>query len=114
MSASDLSWRITAHICRACMGRVLAREAIGGLQVYRCSNCGTEREGRGEVSLCCCGIRLGRSMRDAGIRCIPNPSPTPECQSEIVAREVVLEGKAGGPARREPKASNDDELWSEI
>lgn len=71
------------------MGRVLAREAFDGKRIFRCSNCGIEREGASELALCCCGIRLGKAQRDAGIRCVPNQDRTPECMSEVVAREVV-------------------------
>lgn len=85
----EFSWRITKHVCRACMGRVLMRETFEGRRVYRCSNCGIEREGRSELALCCCGIRFGKAQRDAGIRCLPNPMRTPECMSEIIAQEVV-------------------------
>ncbi len=91
--AEEFSWRITKHICRACMGRVLARETFDAKRLYRCSNCGVEREGRGESAICCCGIRLGKSQRDAGIRCLENLQRTPECMSEIIAAEVVLQKK---------------------
>lgn len=97
------AWRVTAHICRACMGRILARETFDGKRVYRCSNCGIEREGRRESTLCCCGIRFGKSQRDAGIRCLENPRRSPECMSEIVAAQVVL--TQGRPAQ----ASLEDE-----
>jgi hypothetical protein len=94
--AEDFSWSITKHICRACMGRVLARETFDGKRLYRCSNCGVEREGGGTSAICCCGIRLGKSQRDAGIRCLENPRQSPECMSEIVASQVVL--TTGKPA----------------
>jgi hypothetical protein len=73
------------------MGRVLARESVDGRRTYRCSNCGAEREGASEAAICCCGIRFGRGRRDAGIRCVPNPSPTPECPAEIVAVQAVFD-----------------------
>ena len=82
------------------MGRVLARETFDAKRIYRCSNCGIEREGRGEAALCCCGIKFGKAQRDAGIRCVVNTHRTPECMSEIVAQEVVL--KTGAPAPRPP------------
>lgn len=47
-------------------------------------------------ALCCCGIKIRKMGRggkagalvDAGVRCIPNPSPTPEFPSLYVASEV--------------------------
>lgn len=78
------------------MGRVLTRETFDGKRLYRCSNCGIERDGRSELALCCCGIRFGKAGRDAGIRCLPNPARTPECMSEVIAAQVVL--SPGKPA----------------
>jgi hypothetical protein len=86
----EFEWRITRHVCRACLGRVLMRETFDSKRVYRCSNCGIEREGKSESALCCCGIKFGRATRDAGIRCVPNANRTPECMSEVVAQEVVV------------------------
>ena len=80
------------------MGRVLMRETFDGKRLYRCSNCGIEREGRAEQALCCCGIRFGKAGRDAGIRCLPNPLRTPECMSEVIAMEVVHAARPGKPA----------------
>lgn len=91
VDTQDLTWALTAHVCRACMGRVLMRESVDGRRVYRCSNCGAEREGANEAAVCCCGIRFGRGRRDAGIRCVPNPAPTPECPAEIVAVQAVFD-----------------------
>ena len=101
----DFEWRLTKHICRACMGRVLMRETFESKRLYRCSNCGIEREGRAETALCCCGIRFGKGARDAGIRCVPNPARSPECMSEVVAQEVVL--KTGKPAPSPVEDSDD-------
>lgn len=89
MNESEFQWTITRHICRACMGRVLKRESFDGKRHYRCANCGIEREGVSESAMCCCGMKLGRAQRDAGVRCITNPLRTPECMSEIVATQVV-------------------------
>ena len=106
MSAEEFTWRITKHVCRACMGRVLARETFEAKRIYRCSNCGIEREGRAESALCCCGIAFGKGKRDAGIRCVVNPERTPECMSEVVAQQVVLgAGKPVSPV--DPDESED-------
>ena len=91
--AEDFEWRLTAHICRACLGRVLTRSTFDHKRIYRCSNCGCEREGRTETALCCCGIAFGKVRRDAGIRCVPNPLRTPECMSEVVAIQLLAGGK---------------------
>lgn len=85
------TWSITNHICRACLGRVLHHESFDHRMLWRCSNCGIEREGPAETSLCMCGLTL-RTKINAGIRCMVNPQKTPECPSEVVAREVRPDG----------------------
>lgn len=80
-------WKITAHCCRACFGRVLVRETFDRRKVYRCSNCGIEVEGRTEMAICCCGIRLKTGV-DAGIRCVTHDNPTPELPAQVVAVQV--------------------------
>lgn len=97
------------------MGRVLARESVDGRRHYRCSNCGAEAEGSSEAALCCCGIRFGRARRDAGIRCVPNPSPTPECPAEIVAVQAVYDAgmAAGKPDTRTRWGEGGAELFEE-
>lgn len=84
---TDYMWRMTDHICRACFGRVLMREGFDGQTVYRCSNCGVERDGVDERVICCCGLKL-RTTVDAGIRCRVNENRSPEFPSEIVAVQV--------------------------
>lgn len=83
---------------------MLVRETFDHKRVYRCSNCGAEREGTSEAAICCCGIKFSRQQRDAGIRCVANPARTAECVSEVVAKQVVL---GRGPALRPP---DDDEV----
>jgi len=84
-----MHWEVTDHVCRACFGRILKRESDDGDGwLYRCSNCGAEAAGRRETVICSCGIKL-RTGKDAGIRCMPNTQPTPECPSQIVAEQVV-------------------------
>lgn len=85
--SADQHWELTPHVCRICLGRVLKRETVGGGQVFRCSNCGVEREGADETVICTCGLKL-KTKIDAGIRCTPNERKTPECVSEIVAQQV--------------------------
>lgn len=84
---SKFLWNLTDHVCRACMGRVVRRRTADGgglLRYYRCTNCGAETRARTVSSLCACGIKLNTG-RDAGIRCVRNDNPRPECPSEIVA-----------------------------
>lgn len=76
-------WRIEPHVCRACGGRLLSREAGKDGDEYRCSNCGAAATGRRPWVLCGCGIRI-RGAIDAGLRCKPNPRPSPESPGEIV------------------------------
>lgn len=96
MSAETPSWRLAPHVCAVCFGRILARpdpDASEHGTLYRCSNCGAEKRSTRPESLCACGITL-RTGRNAGIRCIPNPSRTPECPAEIVAEEIAAPGKS--------------------
>lgn len=87
--AGGFLWGLTDHACRCCFGRILVRETFDRRKVYRCSNCGLEREGRTESAICCCGIKL-KTGSDAGIRCQHNPEKSPEFPSEIVAAEVEM------------------------
>jgi len=88
-NGDTFAWAITDHVCRSCFGRILARETFDHRRIYRCSNCGIEREGRTEAAVCCCGIKL-KSGADLGVRCQRNPDPRPEFPSEVVAAAVEL------------------------
>lgn len=86
----DMLWKLTDHCCRVCFGRVLVRETFDMRKVYRCANCGVEREGRDSRVICSCGLRL--LMGQTGLlRCERNTSKTPEFPSEIVAGAVNKE-----------------------
>lgn len=85
-------WALTDHICRGCFGRVVMRQTFDRRHIYRCTNCGIEREGRTEAALCCCGIKLKTGV-DAGIRCQRADNPTPEFPSEIVATQAEVPGR---------------------
>jgi hypothetical protein len=75
------------------MGRVLRTVAEDGSVEHRCSNCGTVRMGIAE-SICCCGMKtrevvrggeVVQMSRPVGLRCVPNPEPSPQWPSEIIA-----------------------------
>lgn len=105
---TESRWTLAPHVCRVCLGRLLVTEHQGRRR-WRCSNCGTEAHGATATVLCCCGIKLGKAQRDAGIRCVANPDPRPECMSEIVAVQAVIDGKAARPAPTVVGDSTDDE-----
>lgn len=84
---TDGLWHITPHVCRVCLGRVLRQDKDGGGHVFRCSNCGVQRDGADETVICTCGLKL-KTKIDAGIRCTPNEQRSPDCVSEIVAAPV--------------------------
>lgn len=88
----DFQWRLTSHVCRACFGRVLMRETFDRRKIFRCSNCGAEREGHDSRVICTCGLKL-RTGIDAGVRCVVNKDKSPEWPSEIVAEQVSNAGK---------------------
>lgn len=89
-------WQLEPHICRKCFARLASQPTPGGLRHYACTNCGAAADSQGADALCCCGIKIrkmGRNgkagaMVDSGVRCIPNPNPTPEFPSLYVASEV--------------------------
>jgi hypothetical protein len=78
-------WHLEPHLSHCCSARVLSC-ADGVSSLYRCSSCGTEARGNTPAVLCSCGATVGTSKRDAGLRCMSNPKPTPARPSEI---EVV-------------------------
>lgn len=84
----EFDWKIEPHCCRICFGRVASREKFDGKRLFRCTNCGVEREGVNASSICACGIKL-KTKIDAGIRCVVNGQPTPESPSEIVAQQAA-------------------------
>lgn len=82
--------RLEAHVCRSCFGRLVSEVLPGGRLRYECSNCGLVALGSKPDVLCACGLALrhhgpNRGTVDAGLRCMPNPEPTPEFPSLIVA-----------------------------
>ena len=89
MSEDDRLWTLTPHVCGRCYARILAREHIGEVLVYRCSNCGAEAEGRDPSVICACGS-VSDDGSAAAVRCQVNVDRTPECPGEIVA--VALGG----------------------
>lgn len=102
------SWHLEPHCCRACFGRLLSRETFDRRRIYRCSNCGAEREGSDSRVICCCGLKL-RTGRDMGVRCVVNESKSPEFPSEIVAMQVDPEVAAPRkPTAPAPKRRDDE------
>lgn len=88
-------WTLEPHVCRHCFGRLVSAPALGGGHWFLCTNCGARGDGETAAALCCCGLVLrspvpGAPGTDAGIRCQPNPDPTPEFPSLFVAAEVRL------------------------
>ena len=75
-------WRITDHVCRLCLGRILTRTLDDGAEESRCAECGSHAPGD-HRSLCACGARL-RNDTDARLRCVPNPERRPEVSAEII------------------------------
>ena len=87
------AWRLEPHVCRHCFGRLASTGAPGGARRYQCTNCGAEAVGLTPDVLCSCGLKLrshgpGGGLVDAGLRCQPNPSPSPEFPSLFVAAEA--------------------------
>jgi hypothetical protein len=92
MSILDL-YCVEAHVCVSCLGRVLSRALpdLDGVaatsRLYRCADCGVEKEGSTSAVICACGFRVsGRAT--IGLRCEPNPDKSAEFPAEIVAKQV--------------------------
>lgn len=88
------SWALEPHVCRHCFGRLASTDAGEGRRLYQCTNCGAEAVGLSPDVLCSCGLKLrhhgpGGGLVGAGLRCQPNPSPTPEFPSLFVAAEAA-------------------------
>lgn len=85
--------RLEPHVCRHCFGRLVSEVLPGTRLRYECSNCGAVAMGSKVQVLCACGLQLrhhgpARGTVDAGIRCRPNPAPTPEFPSLFVAGQI--------------------------
>ncbi len=84
---SEVRWLLTQHVCRSCLGRVLARtDEDVAAAMHRCSDCGCEATG-GVESLCACGaLPAGSRVR---LRCAPNENRTAASPSEIIVIEAA-------------------------
>lgn len=93
MDAAEKTYvRLLPHVSRCCFARVTKGDGLDlvgtGTFRYRCTNCDAEAVGRECTVLCACGIRLKAGTGpNAGIRCVPNLNPTPECPSRFVAEQ---------------------------
>lgn len=83
---NEVTWRLESHCCRVCFGRVLSRPTPSGGRVYRCADCGIEKEGSRPHVLCACGAQL--NARNASIRCVANEKKTAEFPFEICAQQA--------------------------
>lgn len=101
-SESEYIWRLEPHVCRHCFARIASAKAGHG-RLYRCTNCGLEGESGRPSVVCACGIKLrkaradgrsGEAVIDAGVRCHPNPDPSPANPALYVASYAVAEGKS--------------------
>lgn len=91
---ADAGWLLEPHVCRHCFGRLVSKAdgARPGAWRFLCTNCGAEEVGAAPAVLCACGIQLrnhgpGPDLVDAGLRCQPNPEPSPDFPSLYVAAE---------------------------
>lgn len=90
---ADAGWTLEPHVCRHCFGRLVSQALPDGDVRYQCTNCGAEAVGLESDVLCACGTALrkhgsGSAPVSAGLRCQPNPSPSPDFPSLFVAAEA--------------------------
>ena len=80
-----MCWLVEDHLSRCCGGRVLS--SLGDPKLFMCSICGSKVAGDSPEVICACGSTVGTTKRDAGLRCMANPCPTPyrPAQVEVVA-----------------------------
>lgn len=84
MSRMRDEWRLEAHCCRVCMGRIASRQSDTDedKRLYQCTNCGLEAEGHKPSVLCACGMKIrkgkGGHMVSAGLQCHENHARGPE------------------------------------
>lgn len=88
---TGVTWVLEPHVCRHCFGRLASRRD-GAQTRYECTNCGADATGRAPDVLCACGLALRNhspagGTLDAGLRCQPNPAPSPDFPSRFVAAE---------------------------
>jgi hypothetical protein len=87
----NATWKITDHVCRNCLGRILEGENDAGAKVARCAQCGLELAGN-HLGICWCSVTLsakGTKPRDAKLRCQRQERPTPSFPAEIVVAEIA-------------------------
>jgi hypothetical protein len=89
VAAADpsVAWTIVDHVCRRCLGRVLARTDADGRRIARCADCGLEAVGE-HPAICACGIDTGAAK--VRLRCERQAAPTAEYPSEIIATEAPI------------------------
>lgn len=76
------AWRLTAHVCQACFGRMLVRAGDDG-DIFCCAEC----EAQAPVLKCACTLTInGRSV---GLRCAPNQDSRPELPQRFLAIEIA-------------------------
>jgi DNA-directed RNA polymerase subunit RPC12/RpoP len=75
-------WRLEAHCCAGCRGRLVSKSTpnLDGIdsttRLYRCAECGIEREGHSPAIICACGFKV-KGRTNLGLRCEPNPGKSP-------------------------------------
>jgi hypothetical protein len=88
-------WRLEPHVCRHCFGRLVSCATAGfDTRLYQCSNCGQGATGRSPDVLCSCGTEIRRADPAGaplllGLRCQPNPAPSPDFPSLFVAADAA-------------------------
>lgn len=86
-------WNLENHVCQVCFGRILSRPvpttdgAPNPHRLYRCADCGVEKEGTTPAVICTCGFKV-KGRTNLGLRCEPNTGKTPEFPAEIIARQA--------------------------
>jgi hypothetical protein len=86
-AVADAALTLEPHVCRHCFGRLASVPLGATSRRYTCTNCGASESGTDATVLCACGLSVKRSGAtvDAGLRCQPNPSPSPAFPSLYVA-----------------------------
>jgi LSD1 subclass zinc finger protein len=74
-------FELSDHVCRFCLGRILHR----GATAVRCADCGATADSMDRI--CACGVRE-KSGKPLGLKCVPNPNPSPAVPFEVIVGEA--------------------------
>jgi hypothetical protein len=80
-------YRLTDHVCRECLARIVERMDGPEAGTYRCSMCGVTTSAEVE-SICACGLHL-KTGPDMRFRCVHNHKRSQQFPYELAVRRIA-------------------------